>query len=238
MLVVDGVSKNFGGLTALYEVSFEVEKGEIVGLIGPNGAGKTTLFEIISGFMRPTSGTVLFEGHRIDGLKPHQVLKRGVARSFQEVQVFPSFTAYKNILVSALHSSPMSEARKRTEEILELVGLSSKAKVPAPMLTLPDQKAVELGKILALEPRLILLDEVMAGLTEAEAENMIALIRRLWKQEITFLLVEHRMEIVTELCRRIVVLNFGTKIAEGATEEVMRNKDVVESYLGEEISSA
>jgi len=238
MLVIDGVSKNFGGLTALYEVSFEVEKGEIVGLIGPNGAGKTTLFEIISGFMRPTSGTVLFEGHRIDGLKPHQVLKRGVARSFQEVQVFPSFTAYKNILVSALHSSPMSEARKRTEEILELVGLSSKAKVPAPMLTLPDQKAVELGKILALEPRLILLDEVMAGLTEAEAENMIALIRRLWKQEITFLLVEHRMEIVTELCRRIVVLNFGTKIAEGATEEVMRNKDVVESYLGEEISSA
>jgi len=238
MLVIDGVSKNFGGLSALYEVSFEVKKGEIVGLIGPNGAGKTTLFEIISGFMRPTSGTVLFEGARIDGLQPHQVLKRGVARSFQEVQVFPSFTAYKNILVSTLHSLPMSEARKRTEEILELVGLSSKAKLPAPMLTLPDQKAVELGKVLALEPRLILLDEVMAGLTEVEAENMIALIRRLWKQGITFLLVEHRMEIVTELCQRIVVLNFGTKIAEGATEEVMRNKDVVESYLGEEISSA
>ena len=238
MLVIDGVSKNFGGLTALYEVSFEVKKGEIVGLIGPNGAGKTTLFEIISGFMRPTSGIVLFEGDRIDGLQPHQVLKRGLARSFQEVQVFPSFTAYQNILVSALHSLPMSEASKRTEEILELVGLSSKAKLPAPMLTLPDQKAVELGKVLALEPRLILLDEVMAGLTEVEAENMIALIRRLWKQGITFLLVEHRMEIVTELCQRIVVLNFGMKIAEGATDEVMRNKDVVESYLGEEISSA
>jgi len=238
MLVIDGVSKNFGGLAALDNVSFEVKKGEIVGLIGPNGAGKTTLFEVISGFLRPTAGRVLFKGDRIDGLKPHQVLRRGLARSFQLVQVFPSFSVYQNILASALHSSSMREARKRTEEILELIGLSSKAEQLVSCLSLPDQKMTELGKVLALQPQMILLDEAMAGLTEAEARSTVALIKRLWKQGITFLLVEHRIEIVMELCQRIVVLNFGKKIAEGAAEEVVRDKDVIESYLGEEVSFA
>ncbi len=238
MLVIDGVSKNFGGLAALDKVSFEVKRGQIVGLIGPNGAGKTTLFEVISGFLRPTAGRVLFKGDRIDGLKPHQVLRRGLARSFQLVQVFPSFSVHQNILASALHSLPMKEARQRTEEILELIGLSSKAEQLVSRLSLPDQKMTELGKVLALQPQMILLDEAMAGLTEAEVRSTVALIRRLWEQGVTFLLVEHRIEIVMELCQRIVVLNFGRKIAEGTPDEVVKNKDVIESYLGEEVSFA
>ena len=238
MLAVEKLSKAFGGLMALDDVSFQVAEKEIVGLIGPNGAGKTTLYEVISGFYPPTAGKVTFRGERVDGLKPHQVLARGLARSFQIVQTFPSFTAYENVLLTALRSLPMPQAKKWAEEVLEMVGLTSRAHRPVPSLSLPDQKVLELGRVIATRPRMILLDEVMAGLIEAEARQVTDLIRRLREQGLTFMVVEHRMEIIMDLCDRIIALNFGKKIAEGLPREVAAEKQVVEAYLGEEISLA
>ncbi len=232
VLAIDQITKVFWGLVALDGVSFRVEKGEIMGLIGPNGSGKSTLFEVCSGFYRPTRGQVLFKGERIDRLPPHEVLKRGLGRSFQGTEVFPSFTAYDTILLAALHRWPMAQARKRVQEVLNLIGLMSRAEQLVSSMTLPDKKAVELGRVIATGPEMLLLDEVMAGLTEPEAQAVIAVIRKLQEEGLTFLLVEHRMEIVMDLCDRIVVLNFGKKIAEGKPHEMVRNKDVIEAYLG------
>ena len=235
MLVVDHLTKAFGGLIAVNDVSFEVQKGEIVGLIGPNGSGKTVTFEVISGFYRPTQGKIVFNGEAISGLLPHQVLARGLARSFQIVQTFPSFTVYDTVLLAALHILPMPEARKRAEEVLKMTGLAPRSHRLVPGLTLPDHKALEVAKVIASRPKMALLDEVMAGLTEPEARQVMAVIKKLRDEGITFLVVEHRMEIVMDLCDRIVALTFGKKIAEGTPREVATNKAVVEAYLGEEI---
>ena len=235
LLRVDGVSKSFGGLMALSDVSFEVQKGDLLGIIGPNGAGKTTLFSVISGFYRPDEGEIHFQGKRIDGLKPHIVCKMGLVRTFQIAQSFAGFTPYETLVTAALNRLPINLAREKAEEVLKMVGLAEKAHEDSGSLTIADKKALELAKALATGGNLILLDEVMAGLTQVEAEYFMALIKRLCDGGVTFLLVEHVMFIVMKLCPRIVVLNFGQKIAEGKPEEISRNKMVIDSYLGEEL---
>jgi len=234
LLKVDRVSKHFGGLVALNEVSLEVEKGSIVGVIGPNGAGKTTLFAMISGFHKPDGGEIYFKDKRIDGLKPHRISKMGLVRTFQIAQPFVGFTPHETLTTAALSHLSLTKARKKASEVLEMVGLSAKAHEDGTSLTSADQKALEMGKAIATRGELVLLDEVMAGLTLPEAENMMALVRRLCDQGFTFLMVEHVMSIVMKLCLKIIVLNFGQKIAEGSAEEIARNKMVIDSYFGED----
>jgi len=222
---------------AIDGMSFGVEKGSIMGLIGPNGAGKTTLFEVISGFQRPTSGNCYFKEERIDNLKPHKICFRGIGRTFQIPQIFPTFTVFETVLVAALLHLSIQKARDRTQDVLETVGLSHKAEEITENLTIPEQKRLEVGRALASNPELLLLDEVMSGLNVVESKEMIELIQRLQDQGLTFIMVEHVMRIIMGLCERIVVLNFGKKIAEGTPEEIANNEQVIEAYLGREGST-
>ena len=238
MLKVEDLTKAFGGLIAVDSASFEVEAGEIIGLIGPNGAGKTTIFEVISGFYPPTKGSIFFDGKRLDGLKPHQVLERGVARTFQLAEALPSFTVFDFILVPALLNLPLLKARQRTKEIMDLLGIEAKAEQLTSSLVPADQKMVEIGRVLGSQPEMVLLDEVMAGLSGFEATPIISLIKRLNKEGMTFLIVEHRLELIRELCQRVLVLDFGRIIAEGSPEEVMSNRKVIEAYIGWEAEGA
>ena len=238
MLKVEDLTKAFGGLIAVNAASFEVEAGEIVGLIGPNGAGKSTIFEVISGFYNPTKGSIFFDDKRLDGLKPHQVLERGVARTFQLVEAFPSFTVFDFLLVQALLNLPLSKARQRTKEIMDLLGIEAKAEQLTSSLVPAEQKMVEIGRVLSSQPQMVLLDEVMAGLSGFEATPIISLIKRLNKEGVTFLIVEHRLELIRELCQRVLVLDFGRIIAEGSPEEVMSNRKVIEAYIGWEAEGA
>lgn len=238
LLQVNGISKSFGGLMALRDVSLEVEKGNLLAIIGPNGAGKTTLFSTISGFYKPDNGSIHFKGRRIDGLKPHQISKMGLTRTFQIVQPFLEFTPYETLITAALNHLPMSQAKKKASEILEMVGLDDKANENSTSLTIPDQKALEMAKALATGAELILLDEVMAGLTRVETEGIMSLIKRLNEEGLTFLVVEHVMYVIMKLCPRIMVLSFGSKIAEGTPGEIVNNKMVIDSYLGREVEFA
>ena len=238
MLHVEDLTKAFGGLIAINSASFKVEAGEIVGLIGPNGAGKTTIFEVISGFYTPTKGSVFFNNKRLDGLKPHQVLERGVARTFQLLEALPSFTVFDFILVPALLNLPLSKARQRTKEIMDLLDIEAKAEQLTSSLVPAEQKMVEIGRVLSSQPQMVLLDEVMAGLSVFEATPIMSLIKRLNKEGVTFLIVEHRLELIRELCQRVLVLDFGKIIAEGSPEEVMSNRKVIEAYIGWESEDA
>ncbi len=235
MLSVRRLTKYFGGLAAVHDLSFDVAQGEVVGLIGPNGAGKTTTFNLISGFIPPTSGEILFDGHPLHNLKPHRICRLGLTRTFQITQPFPDITTLENVLIGAYnrHPSPAA-ARKKAEEALAQVGLSHKAYERAGNLTLIELKRLEIAKALATEPRMLLLDEVAAGLNLAEIDEMLELVRALNRQGITLLVVEHVMKVIMNLSQRIIVLNFGVKIAEGTPDQISRDPRVLDAYLGQE----
>lgn len=234
LLEVEGLGKRFGGLQAVRDLSFAVDEGEIVALIGPNGAGKTTVFSLVSGFLRPDAGDVRFRGRSIVGLPPHRINALGLARTFQIVRPFPRLTVLRNVTVGALarHPDP-ARAEHRAAAILEEVGLAAKRDQPAAGLTLAERKRLELARALATEPRLLLLDEVMAGLTATETERIVALVRDIHARGVSILLIEHVMRAVMALSGRIIVLNYGERIAEGPPEAVAADPRVIQAYLGE-----
>ena len=236
MLEVTHVSKSFRGLRAVRDASFQVPEGAINGLIGPNGAGKTTIFNVIAGVYAPDSGEILLGGRRIDGLRPDQVCAAGVGRTFQIVKPFAGLSVLDNVIVGALHrEGSVSAARGRALAILETLGLAAKRDWPASSLTLPDRKRLEVARALATRPRLLLLDEVMAGLRPTECDQMVQLFRDINRTDgLTILLIEHVMRAVMALAHHIGVLHHGEMIARGTPEEVVRDPAVLECYLGEE----
>lgn len=233
MLRVETVSKRFGGLLAVDGASFDAQAGRITALIGPNGAGKTTLFSIVSGFQPPTSGRVLFEGEDIVGVPPHRLAQRGIARTFQIVQPFAGLTVRENIAVGAHLSRPRrADALAAADEIAARVGLAGQLDKPAAGLTVAGRKRLELARALALKPRLLLLDEVLAGLNPSEVRDMVPVIRGLTDQGITVIMIEHIMHAVMNLALHVLVLSEGRIIAGGTPNEIAGNPRVVEAYLG------
>jgi branched-chain amino acid transport system ATP-binding protein len=234
LLELRGVSKSFQGLRALHDVSFSVEEGEVLSIIGPNGAGKTTLFNVVTGALRPTSGDILFEGRSIKGLRPDQTARAGIARTFQIVRPFPGLTTLENVTLAALAKERhRRDAAKVAREVLALVRLDAYADLEARSLTLARRKRLEIARAVALRPRLILLDEVMAGLTPVEVEETIELLAALRARGIaTIAGIEHIMQAVRKISDRIVVLNFGRKLAEGPPGEIMAHPEVIKAYLG------
>jgi branched-chain amino acid transport system ATP-binding protein len=232
-----GVTKHFGGLAAVSDVDFHVDQGEIVGLIGPNGAGKTTLFGLISAALVPNSGTIRFKGENITGLKPHQICRKGLARTFQSVKVFSNMHVISNVTLGAHFGSServtSSQAIEETIRLLEFVGLSEKAAIPAKDLTLVNQKLLEVARALATKPEVLLLDEIMAGLNSTEIAQTMELISKIRAQNITIFMIEHVMKAIMSVCDRIMVLDHGKKIAEGTPQEIATSKTVVDVYLGE-----
>jgi branched-chain amino acid transport system ATP-binding protein len=233
-----GVTKYFGGLAAVSHVDFYVDQGEIVGLIGPNGAGKTTLFNLISAALPLSSGEIRFKGQKINGLKPHQICKMGIARTFQQTKVFPNMPVLQNTLVGAFFGKPnhvsAADAARAANEALEFVGLSAMSTLQVKDLTLANQKRVELARALATKPEVLLLDELMAGLNPAEVSEAMGLVKKVRDTGITIFMVEHVMKAIMGTCERIMVLHHGEKIAEGTCNEISCNRTVIEIYLGEE----
>jgi branched-chain amino acid transport system ATP-binding protein len=239
LLTLDRVSKSFGGVAAVKNVSLAVEAGEIVGVMGPNGSGKTTLFNLVSGAIIPDAGEVRFLGERINGLPPHRICRRGLARTFQLVRPFLGLTALENVLVGLGYGRERvsgTAARNKALELLITVGLGGQSSRPAHTLTVMDRKRLELARALATAPKLLLLDEFMAGLTPAETGQAIDLIRSLCNQGVTLLLVEHIVWALLDLSHRIIVLSAGEKIADAAPSTIAKDPHVIEVYLGESVS--
>ena len=237
LLEVDNISKRFGGLLALNDVSFGVEKGEILGIIGPNGAGKTTLFGVVSGFIAPSSGDVRFDGQRITGISPDRLTRRGLVRSFQIVQTFADMTTLEVVTTAALTRRPLRQAIDYAAEVLTRVGLGAKLDETPTTLSLQDKKLLEVAKCVATDPQCILLDEVMAGLTMAETEAPMAIIRELNRSGVTIVMVEHVMPVIMRMATRMVVINFGEKIAEGTPDEIIKDRKVIDAYFGEHLDA-
>ena len=234
LLEVAKVSRRFGGLVANSDVSIRVEPGEIVGLIGPNGAGKSTLFNLIAGAIPPSSGRILLEGEDVTGLKAPQLCRRGIARTFQVVRSFDSMSVIDNVVVGALmRRAGTAAARRKASEVLEFTGLAGRAGAPAGELTPPEKRRLEVARALATEPKLLLLDEVMTGLTPAEAQRGVELVRRVRETGVTILMVEHVMEIVMPLVDRAIVLDLGRVLAEGKPAAVAADPKVIAAYLGD-----
>ena len=250
LLVVDKLSKRFGGLQAVNEVSFSVQAGSIKALIGPNGAGKTTLFNLISGVITPDSGVINFCGSQVQGLRPHQVASRGMARTFQHIRLFPKMSVLENIMIGRhIHSragfvagmlsipytwSEEKKIREKSQEILAFLNLESLADIEATTLSYGQQRNVELGRALACEPKLLLLDEPAAGLNMSETAELGALVSRIRDTGITVLIVEHDMTLVMEISDEILVLSYGKKIADDKPLAVQSNSEVINVYLGED----
>ena len=235
LLRVEASTKRFGGLVANRDVSLTIDAGEIVGLIGPNGAGKTTLFSCVSGYLHPDDGRIVFDGVDVTHTRPERICRLGVARTWQVVRAFGRMTALENVVCGALQrTNRVSEARARALELLEFTELHGRADMPAATLTLADKKRLEIARALATGPRLLLLDEAMSGLTPLETTAAVQLVRRIHQElHVTIVVVEHVMEVVMPLSHRVVVLDYGVKIADGPPEAVVRDEQVIRAYLGE-----
>ncbi|MEA4854835.1 MAG: ABC transporter ATP-binding protein [Solidesulfovibrio sp.] len=239
ILEISGLTKHFGGLTAVSTLDLHMKQGEILALIGPNGAGKSTVFNLVAGVYAPSEGTIRFKGQVINGRKPWDLCKLGLARTFQIVKPFAPKTVLYNVMVGAfLHTGSTAKARDKAEEVMATLGLAHLRDRLAGSLTIADRKRLEIGKALATNPDLLLLDEVMAGLRPTEVDDMIAVIRGLRDRGVTVFVIEHIMRAVMALSDRVVVIHFGQKIAEGTPEAVTRDENVIKAYLGGDYDAA
>ncbi len=237
LLAVTDLSRDFGGLRAVSRFSFDVEPGEILGLIGPNGAGKTTVFNLVTGFLRPSSGRILLDGRSVVGLRPHAVTRRGIARTFQVVKPFPKLSVRENVTLAAFaHEASRARAEAVAARILESVALADKLDSPAADLTLGEQKRLEVARALATNPKLLLLDEPMGGLNPREVDAACALVGQIRDSGVTVILVEHVMKAIMRISDRIIVIHHGEKIADGPPDGVVKDPGVIAAYLGTRVA--
>ena len=239
MRILEGknVTKHFGGLAAVHQVDFNIHQGEVVGLIGPNGAGKTTLFNLISGSLPTTGGEIRYKGKKITGLKPDQICKRGIARTFQSAKLFAGMSVFENVLAASLFGTKRTisvpDAEREAAELLEFVELSTVREMLTRDLAIAHRKRLEVARALATKPDLLMFDEVMAGLNPTEVAQAMELITKIREKGITIFMIEHVMKAIMNVCDRIIVLHHGSKIAEGTPEEIATSRTVIEVYLGE-----